>query len=313
MRRAAVRLLAMMLPVASGPAVAASYFVTVAGLGGDPEYEQRFEQWAGELDRVLKAAATDNQVITLSGKDATRGHLTGALQRVAAQARPEDEFILTLIGHGSYDGVQYKLNLVGPDISATELADACDRIPAREQLIVNATSASGGSISVLARHGRAVIAATKSGTEKNATVFTRYWLEALQDPTADLDKDERISALEAFEYATRKTAGFYESQKRLATEHAVFVDREHAAPMRAASAESGAGAALARLTLIRLGTSRSAASDPAKRGLLAQKDKLEQRIDTLKYQRAALAPEDYKRQLTEALVELAKVQEALEK
>jgi hypothetical protein len=296
----------------SPPSAAASYFVTVAGLGGDPDYEQRFEKWAGDLDRVLKGAGPDARVITLSGREATRSHLSEALQRVATEAQPDDDFVLMLIGHGSYDGVQYKLNLVGPDISAEELAALCERIRARHQLIVNMTSASGGSLAALARHGRAVIAATKSGTEKNATVFARYWLEALQDPTADRDKNDTISALEAFEYASRKTAEFYDTQKRLATEHAVFVDRDHGAPVRAASSESGAGAALARLTLIRFGTSRSVASDPAKRGLLARKDQLEQRIDSLKYRRAALSPQDYKRQLTDALIELAKVQEALE-
>jgi hypothetical protein len=30
-----------------------------------------------------------------------------------------------------------------------------------------------------------VITATKTGTEKNATVFARYWAEALRDPAAD--------------------------------------------------------------------------------------------------------------------------------
>jgi hypothetical protein len=69
-----------------------------------------------------------------------------------------------------------------------------------------------------------VIAATKSGTEKNATVFARYWVEALQDPDADTDKSDSISAMEAFTYADKKTAAFYDSQKRLATEHAVFED-----------------------------------------------------------------------------------------
>ena len=51
----------------------------------------------------------------------------------------------------------------------------------------------------------------------------------------------------------------------------------------------------------------------AKRGLLAKKEQLEQQIDTLKYQRAAMSPEQYKQQLTESLVALAKVQEELEK
>ena len=40
-------------------------------------------------------------------------------------------------------------------------------------------------MAALERPGRAVIAATKSGTEKNATVFARYWVEALEDPAAE--------------------------------------------------------------------------------------------------------------------------------
>ena len=51
--------------------------------------------------------------------------------------------MLILIGHGSYDGVEYKFNLVGPDISAASLAALCNRVGARRQLIVNATSSSG--------------------------------------------------------------------------------------------------------------------------------------------------------------------------
>jgi hypothetical protein len=92
----------------------------------------------------------------------------------------------------------------------------CDRIPARRQLVVDTTSASGGAIAALERPGRAVIAATKSGTEKNATVFARYWSEALEDPTTDVDKSDSISAMEALTYADHKTAAFYETQKRLA-------------------------------------------------------------------------------------------------
>ena len=123
---------------------------------------------------------------------------------VARDARPEDDFVLILIGHGSFDGVEYKFNLVGPDMTAAEIATLCDRITARRQLIVDTTSASGGAMPAFEQPGRAVIAATKSGTEKNATVFARYWVEALQDPSADTDKSESVSAMEAFTYAARK-------------------------------------------------------------------------------------------------------------
>jgi hypothetical protein len=239
--------------------------------------------------------------------------LTDVLGKVASQAKPDDDFVLILIGHGSYDGVEYKFNLVGPDISAADLAALCDHIAAKRQLIVNTTSSSGGSVPVLEKRGRCVIAATKSGTEKNATVFARYWVEALHDPEADLDKNQAVSALEAFQYATKKTASFYDSQKRLATEHAVFDDTGHHDAVRDPAQDTGEGLLLSSFTLIRLGAAQKAYDDPAKRALLAQKEDLERKIDTLKYQKMAMSQDDYKTQLTAALLELAKVQQQLDK
>jgi len=291
----------------------AVYWVTVAGLGGEPEYEQRFTGVANDLDKLLKTSGGDKHVYTLTGKDASRTHLAEIIGLVAREAKPEDDFVLVLIGHGSFDGIEYKFNLVGPDVSSAELATLCDRVPAKRQLIVNTTSASGGSIPSLQRPGRAIIAATKSGTEKNATVFARYWVEALQDPDADVDKSDSINALEAFKYADHKTASFYESQKRLATEHAVFEDTGKNDPVRAPAVENGEGLLVASFTLVRLGAAQKAANDPAKRALLAKKEELESQIDTLKYQKAAMSQEDYEKQLKSALVELARIQEELEK
>lgn len=295
------------------PAQGASYFVTVAGLGGEPEYEQRFTALATDLDKLLKASSGSMHVYTLTGSDATRARLTDTLAAITREAKPEDDFVLTLIGHGSYDGYEYKFNLVGPDISGEDLATLCDRVPAKRQLIVNTTSASGGSIKALQKTGRIVIAATKSGTEKNATIFARYWVDALRDPSADVDKNEAISALEAFQYADRKTASFYESQKRLATEHAMIEDTGKKEGVRAPSTENGEGLLATNFVLLRLGAAQKAANDPAKRALLDKKEELERKIDALKYQKAAMSAEDYKTQLSSALVDLARVQQELEK
>ena len=306
-------LCALGLALLAMPVRAGTYFVTVAGLGGEPDYEQRFTAMAADLDRIFKSSGGEAHVYTLSGHDATRARLTETLESVSRQAKSEDDFVLVLIGHGSFDGVEYKFNLVGPDISGGDLAALCDRVASKRQLIVNTTSASGGSIAALERPGRAVVAATKSGTEKNATVFARYWIEALRDPTADTDKNEAITALEAFQFATNKTAAFYESQKRLATEHAVFEDEGKGDPVRAPSTETGEGRMLETFTVVRTGAAQKAASDPAKRELFARKEALEEKIDSLKYAKAAMADDEYKAQLTTALVELARVQEELDK
>lgn len=299
------------LSMAAPQACAATYYVIVAGLGGEPDYEQRFQAMAKDLEKAVKAAGNNAHAYTLAGPEATASRLKDTLDVVARTARPEDDFVLVLIGHGSFDGTEYKFNLVGPDVSGEEIAEMCNHISSRRQLIVDTTSASGGAMQALERPGRAVVAATKSGTEKNATVFARYWVEALQDSAADTDKSDSISALEAFTYATKKTSAFYDSQKRLATEHAVFDDIGGGEPVREADARQGAF--LSSLTLIQLGKNQQAANDPQKRQLLTRKEDIEQKIDILKYQKAAMDPADYKKQLTAMLLDLAKVQQELDK
>jgi hypothetical protein len=303
-------LLVAWLCFAALEARARTYYVIVAGLGGEPDYEQRFTAAATDLDRVLRSAGPAVHVDTLKGAQATAVGFRETIDRVATEASPDDDFALILIGHGSFDGAEYKFNLVGPDLTAAEIAEMCNRIRAGRQLIVDTTSASGGALQAFERPGRAVIAATKSGTEKNATVFARYWVEALEDPSADTDKSDSVSAMEAFRYATEKTAAFYEAEKRLATEHAVFNDLGHGEPVREAG--NGQGMMLSSFMLLRLGTTQLAANNPAKRALLDKKEALEQKIDILKYQKAAMDPADYKKQLMDALLELAKVQDDLD-
>ncbi len=306
----------MCTALSARPVQAAPCYVTVAGLGGEPDYEQRFTALAKESStRSSRPRPATRTSIHFLVADATKAHLTDTLAQIARDAKPDDEFTLILIGHGSYDGEEYKFNLPGPDISGDELAVLCNKISSKRQLIVNTTSASGGSIGALQKTGRIVIAATKTGTEKNATVFARYWVEALGDASAKTSSknEEAVSALEAFQYADRKTAEFYESQKRLATEHAVLEDTGKKEAVRAASSENGEGLLASSFVLLRLGATQKAANDPAKRALLERREELERKIDTLKYQKAAMSADDYKKQLSDALLELARVQEDLDK
>jgi hypothetical protein len=305
-----VRLCALLFgAVLSGHA--ATFYVTISGLGGEPDYEQRFKMWAEDIETSLKRAGGDANVITLIAP--TRDQIRAKLGDVARQARPDDGFVLMLIGHGTFDGVEYKFNIPGPDITGAELASLLDKVPATRQLVVNMTSSSGGSMNFLQKKNRIVITATKSGTEKNATVFARYWAEALRDPAADADKNETVSALEAFHFAERKTTESFDSQKRLATEHAVLEDTGKGDGERNPSAENGEGKLAGAFPMVRLGANAAAARDPSKRPLLEKKEELEQAIDKLKYDKAALPDQEYKKQLTQLLLELAKTQEALDK
>ncbi len=292
--------------------LAANYYLTVSGLGGETDYEQRFASQAAEIEKLVKGDP-DAKVTTLSGAAATKSAVISALSQIAKEAKPEDSLTVTLIGHGTFDGAEYKFNIPGPDITSVDLAAGLDRVPAQKQLVVAATSASGGALISLQRPNRVVICATKSGSEKNAPVFARYWVEAMRDPAADADKNEAISALEAFRYADQKTKAYYDTQKRLATEHAVLEDTGSGDGVREPNPENGKGAHAARFPLVKLGTAQKASLDPAKQALIQKKEELEVSIDKLKYQKAALPSEEYKKSMQQLLLELARTQEEIDK
>jgi hypothetical protein len=299
------------LLLAAGALRADTYYLTIAGLGGEQEYEQRFTGWASELDKIFKSEPA-SKVITISGAQATRANIQARLAEIAKQTKPDDRLVLLLIGHGTFDESDYKFNVPGPDLTAAELAAALDKSPA-QQAVIDMTSASGGATPFLQKPKRVVVTATKSGTEKNAVVFTRYFVEALRDPAADTDKNEVITVLEAFRYAEGKTAKFYDELKRLSTEHALLEDTGKGEGVKAPSVENGQGMIAQRFALLHTGSAVAMAKDPAKQKLLKDKEDIEQKIDELKYRKASMAVAEYRSQLAKLLLDLAKTQEALDK
>jgi hypothetical protein len=307
-----MKTIALLLAMAMGMP-AATYYVTIAGIGGVPEYETQFEKWAQDLDHQLKTNGPETHVTTLSGNNARREEISQTLNKLAKEIQPGDSFGLFLIGHGTFDGTDYKFNIPGPDITANELAALLNAISARRQLVVNMTSCSGASLAVLARKDRIVITATKSGTEKNAPVFARYWIDALRDPAADADKNGTVSALEAFRYADKKTAAYFESEKLLATEHAMITDSGKAIGVREAKPENGQGLLAASFLIMRPQAEAAKSAAPGKQRLVSKKEDLEAQIDRLKYEKAAMEEADYKKQLTALLLELARTQAEIDK
>ena len=82
--------------------------------------------------------------------------------------------------------------------------------------------------------------------------------------------------------------------------------------MRTTADGAREGALLSSLTVVRIGAAQAAMNDPAKRELMEKKEELEQKIDALKYQKAAMEPGEYKQELTRLLVQLARLQGELD-
>ena len=278
-------------------ASAAPFTFIVAGLGGEPEYEQRFREQAAEIAAAAEKAAggAPGHVVVLTGEEARRDSLRRELDAFASRIKPGDSATIVLIGHGTYDGDEYRFNVPGTDITGSELAQLFDKLTAKQQLIVNATSASGATLELWKRPQRTVITATKSGGERTATRFAQFWVQAVTGNGADVNKDEIVTATEAFDYANRQVTASYKSDVALATEHA-----------RISSDEPSA------FTVARLGGSTGSSSDPEVAAMMAQRGQIEHDLDGVKERKASLSQDEYYDELEGVLVKLALLQKQID-
>lgn len=310
--------------LAAQPAPAAdpqSYAVIVSGIGGDPDYEKMIDGWGKDLRNSLASSGmSKDNLFWLAGhkqegasSESSKAELTKLFATLAARVRPQDMVALYLIGHGSYDDYDYRIALPGPDLTGHDLAGLMDQLKAERQLVVNMTSSSGGSIPDLRRKGRVLLSSTTAGQERNFSVFARYFVAGVQDSAADADKNDVISALEAFRYAAREVNRYYETAKRLATEHPVLEDKGDSDGVREPNAENGQGLLAGAFAVRRLSRTSEALETPEIKAARAKKRSAEEAIEQLKYAKASMDTDSYTKKLTALLLDLARTQAALDK
>src|SRR4029079_3212828 len=206
------------------------------GLGGEKRYVESFATMAQTLaDAANKRLGIPHAEILWFGEDSiskkpffkgrsTKANDEKAMRDLAARSKPGDQVVLVLIGHGSGDGENTQISIPGPDLSATDFARLLGAFSAQKVAFGNLTSASGDMLPVLAAPNRVIITATKSAFERNESHFAEYFVDALTKDGADVDKDNRISLLEPFRYATAERKRLYENETKLQTEHAQLDD-----------------------------------------------------------------------------------------
>ena len=294
------------------PADPSKFAIIISGVGGEEEYAKQFLEWGEKLYSALtgKLSFDEKRVQLLTEKPSEGGarssaeEVRKAFAAVRAAAKPDNSVFIFFIGHGSFSGKEAKFNLVGPDISAEEYGDLLLKLPARHVVVVNMASASGEFIKPLTGPGRIVITATRSGQEQNATRFPEFFIAALTNPDADADKNERVSVLEAFDYATKMTADWFKQQGRLATEHSLIDDNGDG--VGHPKAESGDGA-LAKTTYFDSLPQIQAGGDAELAKLLAERGRLESEVEQLKTRKDKMKAEEYDAALEKLLLELAEV------
>jgi len=314
--------LASCLALAPAPAISsetpaaatnATSVLVVVGAAGEEEFGHTFAESAA---RWVKACLEAGAKLTTIGLEtnAAASDLERLQQALASETKDGvAELWLVLLGHGTFNGKEAKFNLRGADVSATNLAEWLK--PFRRPLaVLNTSAASAPFLAKLSGTNRVIVTATRSGSEINYARLGRFFSEAIADPEADLDKDGQTSLLEAFLSASRRTAEFYSTEGRLATEHALLDDngdglgtppdwfRGVRAVKRAKAGAMLDGLRAHQFHLIRRGS--DLALSPATR---ARRDELELSIAHLRELKGSLDETEYYSRLETLLLELARL------
>lgn len=303
----------------TGPAIGEEHLpqreqtvLVVVGAAGDDQYATLFTEWAEQWRTAAEKGGAKFLAIGLQPHDTTDRELLATTLRDLATSHPHPLW-LVFLGHGTFDGKTAKFNLRGPDVSAHELAEWLE--PREGPLaVINSASSSGPFLQALSLPGRVVVTSTRSGHESNFARFGGYLAAAINDPAADLDKDDQVSLLEAYLTASRRVAEFYDTDARLATEHALLDDNgdrlgtpaEWFRGVRATrQAQQGGmldGTLAHQWHLV--ASQREARMTTAAR---SERDRLEREIEELRQRKSQMAQTDYYDALEKLLLPLARI------
>ena len=309
----------LLLPSAVCRLPSQTRIVIVSGLGGEPQYSTQFAAQAQSLAAALhdRFGVPDSNIVWFSEDSVSRSRyfrgqstkpiVEKAIMAIAAHAEPASQFVLVLIGHGAGEGPQTRISIPGPDLDANDFARLLAAFPTQRVAFINLTSASGDMIPTVAAKNRVIVTAAKTAFERNESHFAQYFVEAFTKDGADVDKDGRVSLLEAFRYAVLETKRFYEKGGLLQTEHAQLADDGAKEGSGDPTGRAGDGA-LARRFFMDGGkvATLAAGSDPRLSGLYAEEFTLQEQIDQLRSKKAQMPADAYDAALEPLLISLAR-------
>jgi hypothetical protein len=311
MRASAVMAAMLLLIIPVKSAADERFALIVSGAAGGPEYVAQYDRWSTQLSKTLiEALKFDPARVTVLSETsrpadaATAENVRRMIASVASRMTRDDVLFILLIGHGTFDGSDAKFNLVGPDLESADWSALLKGIPGCV-VLVNTSSASFPFLERLSGPRRIIITATDSPAQRYDTVFPEYFIRALTDPGADLDKNERVSMWEAFAAASAAVRRHYQQRGQLSTEHALLDDNGDLVGNEAAT--PGDDGSLASRTYLDESRPDARPTDEVLLKLLQRKSTLEAEVEDLKIRRQFLPAAEYAKEFERLMIELAKV------
>lgn len=303
------------------------YALLISGLGGTEEHRVKFHQYLEDTREILTDRfqfSEDNIVVLADTQSPGETFIDGisnaenirkVFSDLSGKMTPQDDLFVILFGHGSYDGQNAMLNIPRQDLKDVEYAALLASLDAHRIVFINTASCSGPFVEVLSAPNRVIITATRSGGERLETVFPLYLVSAMRESGADLDKNDELTLLEVFDYASQSTMKYYTGKEQLATEHALLEDTGDRIGTRIEElSESDEGKLASTVYLLRP-TSLLAvsATDSTTIRLLQEKDQVNGEIYQLRAEKDNYQEYIYFNRLEPLFVRLARINDALER
>jgi hypothetical protein len=310
MRRGGVMATAVLfaLSIAVKATAAERYAVVITGASAGKNYAEKYDRWRTSLVSILqqKFKFTDDRLFVFAETEgrnvskATRENVRAVLAGLRLKLTHDDLLFIVLIGHGTAADEDAKFNLVGPDLTASEWAALLKPIPGR-LVFVDTTGGSFPFLQRLTAAGHIVLTATDTAAQQFETVFPEFFIKALEDQSADLDKNGRVSVWEAFSYASAGVRRWYDQQGQLPTERALLDDNGDGVGREAQN--PGPDGTVARTVYFAPEPSVGADDELSKR-----RAELERQLDGLRTQKAASTdPSRYDAEIEKILLEIARI------
>jgi len=176
-------------------------------------------------------------------------------------------------------------------------------VPAR-LVFVDATSSSFPYLAGLAGPNRIIITATDRYSQRFHTVFADGFIKAFSSDEADADHNGRVSIWEAFAFASRQVAAYYQQAGHMSTETATLDDTGKGKGRDGAATDQNS--TLAGLTYLDA-VATPTSTDPELQALYNRQRTLTDQIDELRRNKANMTQADFDAQFEKLATDLAVV------
>jgi hypothetical protein len=239
-----------------GPDVSRLHVVLIGGINKDPEeirskdrailrLARHFEQRVGvESGNLTILAAPDSFVRSATG-ESTADSIRAVFSDLHALTE-DDRLVIYYTGQANIVGDRLRLNLPGPDLAHTELAEALTPIHPGLMILVLDCPGAGMAAESLAAPNRILVFSARSD-QPVSTRFSDYFVPAFDNPESDVNDDGTVTLLEVFQHTVRQIDALFRDQDLMKSENALLEDDGDGTPSQQpwAFAEHGNDGAVA--------------------------------------------------------------------